>query len=198
MQMMMGMGLVLVWSLTVAGCDTAGDTADTAPPADAGEGPATPPADDRDAPVRVQMIDRGGAHVGEATLTETAAGVEIALRVDDMEPGIRGFHVHETPQCDPPDFESAGGHFNPDDREHGFDNPQGPHAGDLPNFRIGPDGSADTTFVNENLVLRNGERSLLPGGGALLIHTEEDDYETDPAGDAGDRIACGVIEADSR
>jgi len=109
-----------------------------------------------------------------------------------------GFHVHETPRCDPPDFESADGHFNPDGREHGFENPEGPHAGDLPNLRIGEDGSVDTTFVNENLMLRNGNLALLPGGGALLVHAEEDDYETDPAGDAGDRLACGVIEMDAR
>lgn len=194
MQRTMGLGLAMALALGVSACDVEGDAVETTPTVDHPDTAAMEQTD-RDQPVRVQMHDRDGNHVGDATLTPRNGSTEIAIRVHDMEPGVHGFHVHETASCEAPDFESAGGHFNPDDRQHGFDNPEGPHAGDLPNLRIGEDGAADTTFVNENLLLRNGERALLTTGGALLIHAEEDDYETDPAGDAGDRIACGVIEA---
>jgi superoxide dismutase, Cu-Zn family len=191
MQRMRGMGLAVALGVAITACDVNDDAVETTPTVD----PPAAERDDRDQPVRVQMHDRDGSHVGEATLTQRGGGTEVAIRVHDLEPGIRGFHVHETPRCDPPDFESAGGHFNPHGQEHGFNNPEGPHAGDLPNLRIGEDGAADTTFVSEHLRLHNGEEALLTTGGALVIHAEEDDYETDPTGEAGDRIACGVIEA---
>ena len=197
MKRTMGVGLAMALALGVVACDMETDAVETTPTVDPPDAPAAE-RDDRDQPVRVQMHDRDGNHVGDGTLTARNGSTEVAIRVHDMEPGIRGFHVHEHPRCDPPDFETAGGHFNPDDREHGFENPEGPHAGDLPNLRIREDGSADTTFVSEHLLLRNGDRALLTTGGALMIHAEEDDYRTDPTGDAGDRIACGVIVAERR
>jgi Cu-Zn family superoxide dismutase len=98
-------------------------------------------------------------------------------------------------KCDPPDFKSAGPHFNPDNKKHGSKNPDGPHAGDLPNFDVGPDGTAKVSVVAPNVTLGDGPNSLFhPEGTALVIHEKADDYMTDPAGNAGARIACGVVQ----
>lgn len=145
--------------------------------------------------VTVDMLDRKGMPIGAVRLTHHDEGVHIAARVSGLEPGEHGFHVHENAACDPPSFESAGGHFAPGDRQHGLRNPQGPHAGDLPNLRARDDRVADTTFVAPNLSLRGGDGSLVGvGGAALVVHSGPDDYRTDPSGDSGERVACGVIE----
>ena len=113
----------------------------------------------------------------------------------DLPPGLHAVHIHESAQCDPPDFKSAGGHFNPEGRQHGRKNPEGAHAGDLPNIRVGPDGAAAADFLVEGVTLEPGKQSLFkPGGTSLVIHASADDDRTDPAGNAGARIACGVIE----
>jgi Cu-Zn family superoxide dismutase len=99
-------------------------------------------------------------------------------------------------KCDPPDFKSAGGHFNPTSKQHGFDNPQGHHAGDMMNFTVKENGTAKATVKDGDVVLGNGSEanSLLANGGtAIIIHAKADDYKTDPAGNSGDRIACGAI-----
>ncbi|MGI9179912.1 MAG: superoxide dismutase family protein [Longimicrobiaceae bacterium] len=145
--------------------------------------------------IQVQMINSQGQNIGTARLAEEGQGVRVAVQISNLQPGPKGLHFHETGQCDTPGFQSAGGHFAPMGRQHGFENPQGPHAGDLPNISVGQDGRADTTVVAQNVSLREGQQNSLlkTGGTALMIHANADDYRTDPSGNSGDRIACGVV-----
>jgi Cu-Zn family superoxide dismutase len=142
------------------------------------------------------LADASGQSVGTATLTETPHGVLIRAELNNLPPGEHGLHIHETGQCTPP-FETAGGHFNPAGAQHGLLNEAGPHAGDMPNIHV-PDGGAITVEVlNTFVTLSGGATSLMDAdGSALMIHAMADDYTTDPAGEAGDRIACGVITAE--
>ncbi|HYG70555.1 MAG TPA: superoxide dismutase family protein [Anaeromyxobacteraceae bacterium] len=143
---------------------------------------------------RAELKDAKGRGVGMATLEETGGGVRITLDARNLPPGPHAFHVHETGRCDPPDFKTAGAHFNPDKREHGTANPKGPHAGDLPNLTVKPDGTATATGIARGATLGEGPRSLLKAGGtALVVHEKADDDRTDPAGNAGGRIACGLV-----
>lgn len=147
----------------------------------------------------VEMIDSDGNAIGTAELSEEDVGVMVALEVEGLEEGMHGIHFHETGMCEGPDFESAGGHFNPTGAMHGMDNPDGPHAGDLPNIEVSSDGTASQEFTAENVTLATGEENSLlkEGGTALVIHAAEDDQTTDPSGDSGDRIACGVVTGES-
>jgi len=139
--------------------------------------------------------DTAGDRVGLATLTDSAGAVRLGVSVSQLSPGPHGLHFHAQGTCTPPDFTSAGPHFNPDGRKHGRLNPEGPHLGDLPNLVAGPDGSADTSFTVAHDLAGPGTRSLLqPGGTALVIHAKPDDERTDPSGNSGDRVACAVIE----
>ena len=136
-----------------------------------------------------------GDRVGLATLTDSAGTVRLGVSASQLSPGPHGLHFHAQGTCTPPDFTSAGSHFNPDGRKHGRLNPEGPHLGDLPNLLAGPDGSADTSFTVARDLAGPGARSLLQAGGiALVIHDKADDERTDPSGDSGDRVACAVIE----
>ena len=146
--------------------------------------------------VHVEMINTEGAKIGVATLKQEADGVNIAIDVDGLSKGTHGFHIHEKGVCELPDFESAGDHFNPTDMKHGFENPEGPHAGDLPNLEVGEDGKVQESFVNEMVTLKKGEpNSLLhEGGTSLVIHADPDDNVSQPSGNSGARIACGVIK----
>lgn len=144
--------------------------------------------------LKVELYNSQGEQVGNATLTEGLEGVKISLEVFRLTPGLHGFHIHTAGKCNPPDFMSAGGHFNPHGKKHGLKNPEGPHAGDLPNLVIGPDGVAKVEVMASQATLGEGRHSLFhPGGTALVIHANPDDEMTDPAGNAGARIACGVI-----
>ncbi len=141
-----------------------------------------------------ELKNADGDVVATATLTETDGGVELQVEAESLEPGLHGIHIHETGQCDPPDFKSAGGHFNPTDAMHGLENREGPHAGDLPNMEVGDDGTASYRTTTDRVMLDKGQTSLFDSdGSALVIHAEEDDQMTDPSGESGDRIACGVI-----
>ena len=136
-----------------------------------------------------------GDRVGLATLTDSAGTVRLGVSASQLSPGPHGLHFHAQGTCTPPDFTSAGSHFNPDGRKHGRLNPEGPHLGDLPNLLVGSDGSADTSFTVAHDLAEPGARSLLqPGGTALVIHAKADDERTDPSGNSGDRVACAVIE----
>ncbi len=145
-------------------------------------------------PVTVNLQNGQGKSVGTAVLSKAANGVKIKLNVQSLSPGEHAIHVHQTAKCEGPDFKSAGGHFNPDGKHHGLQNPEGPHAGDIPNFTVDAKGRSKATVVAPNVTLEDGPHSIFTGGGtALVIHAKGDDGKTDPAGNAGDRIACGVI-----
>jgi Cu-Zn family superoxide dismutase len=143
------------------------------------------------------LADAVGKIIGEAVLVETSAGVYITVAVNGLPPGWHGLHIHGKGECTGPDFESAGGHFNPYNREHGYRNPNGQHAGDLPNILIGPDGTAAAIVSSPNVTLKEGQANSLfkEGGTALIIHAQEDDYKSQPSGASGARVACGVIRA---
>ena len=144
---------------------------------------------------KATLTDSQGQKVGEAKLTETGNGVKILLVVENLPPGVHAFHFHAKGACNCPDFASAGGHFNPFGKEHGLKNPKGPHAGDLPNITVGPDGKATVETVATLVTLKPGEKNSLfqPDGTSLMIHANADDEVSDPAGNAGPRIACGTI-----
>ena len=140
------------------------------------------------------LIDRDGNRIGNVAISELAQGVRIFAQAGGVPPGVHGFHIHETGQCDPPDFESAGGHFNPTGAQHGWDNPEGPHAGDFPNVHVREDGRLAVEYFTTAVTLGEGETSLFDDdGSAVVVHEGADDYQSDPTGHAGARIACGVI-----
>ena len=144
--------------------------------------------------VTVKLQDGQGKNVGTATLSSAAHGVNIKLNVHDLTPGDHAIHVHQTAKCEGPDFKSAGAHFNPDGKKHGLQNPDGPHAGDIPNFTVGAKGKSKATVGAPNVTLGDDPHSVFTAGGtALVIHAKADDGKTDPSGNSGDRIACGVI-----
>ncbi len=144
--------------------------------------------------VRVEMKDLQGASVGTATLSPAkGGGVAIALDLKNLAPGEHAFHVHHVAKCEPP-FATAGPHFNPAAKKHGLENPDGSHAGDMKNIIVGADGTAKVVVLNTQVTLGEGPNSVfLNGGTSLVVHAKPDDMKSDPAGNAGDRIACGVI-----
>jgi Cu-Zn family superoxide dismutase len=142
---------------------------------------------------RAVLKDKDGKEVGKVELTDTPSGVLMRLNLDGVSPGDHAFHVHAVGKCEPPDFKSAGPHFNPDETEHGLMNAEGPHAGDMPNLHV-PDSGKLTVEVLNEMVTLDAEPALLDqDGSAIVVHAGADDYTTDPAGNAGDRIACGVV-----
>jgi Cu-Zn family superoxide dismutase len=139
------------------------------------------------------LKDAQGAEVGKATLTTTPSGVLISLDLTALHAGEHAFHIHAVGKCEPPKFESAGPHFNPDSTKHGLMNPQGPHAGDMPNLHVPEGGKLQVEVLNPTVTLSAESALLDQDGSAIVVHAGADDYRTDPAGNAGDRIACGVI-----
>src|SRR5215470_3206847 len=142
---------------------------------------------------KVELKDAQGKDVGNILIWDQGPGVALQLDLHDLTPGEHALHFHQVPKCEGPDFKSAGGHFNPEGKKHGFDNPDGHHAGDMKNFTVGADGKARTKLEDADATLKEGPHSLLTNGAAVVVHAKADDYKTDPAGNAGDRVACGVI-----
>ena len=156
---------------------------------------AYPGAPPRDQTVRqVELFNANGEPAGTLRLLRTPDGAALRLSVGGLTPGPHGIHFHAAGECKPPDFASAGSHFNPGGKKHGLNNPEGPHAGDLPNLMIGALGSADTTITIATALIESGPGSLLqPGGASVVVHAKQDDQQTDPTGNSGERLACGVI-----
>jgi superoxide dismutase, Cu-Zn family len=167
---------------TLAACASSGAPLRAAPPA---------------ATAHAVAMSSAGAPIGTATLTQDAGGtVHVAMKVAGLTPGVHGVHIHAVGSCVAPAFTSAGGHFNPESKHHGLNNPSGPHAGDLPNMTVDSSGNADYEARTSRVSLTPGANSLFDAdGSALVIHATADDNMSDPAGNAGARVACGEIKS---
>ena len=151
--------------------------------------------DGHDMLAQATLHNAEGAPTGTAILAQTADGVKVIVQVFGLPPGTHALHIHDAGSCESPGFKSAMGHFNPYGKKHGLMSPDGPHAGDLPNILVGPDGTGTAVALAPLATLEPGPNSVFKEGGtAVMIHDGPDDYLSDPAGAAGKRIACGVIE----
>lgn len=173
-------------ALLVAGC-SGGSAAGDAAGADA----LPPPL--RSATAMLYAAD--GSPRGEVTVTDTDGAIKVAVAARGLPPGAHGMHIHAVGRCDAPDFATAGGHWNPTAQQHGRNNPAGKHRGDLPNLVAGADGSASLEAEVEGAGLTGSDGLLDADGAAFVIHATADDYVTDPSGNSGARIACGVFAA---
>jgi superoxide dismutase, Cu-Zn family len=143
----------------------------------------------------VDMFNASGDSLGNITLTEQSSGVKMDVNLSGLPAGEHAIHIHDKASCKAPDFKSAGDHLNPDHKEHGLLHPKGAHAGDLPNLIVEDDGKAKAELTAAQVTLKQGKTSLLPKEGtSIVIHAKKDDGMSQPAGNAGDRIACGEIK----
>jgi Cu-Zn family superoxide dismutase len=146
--------------------------------------------------VTSEVIASSGDPIGKAVLSQEPEGTRVQLDITGLPQGSYGVHLHAVGKCETPAFTSAGGHFNPGMKQHGSMNPAGEHAGDLPNLEVGPDRRGTLDVVKTGLQLAVGDAALMDGdGAAIMVHATADDYKTDPSGNSGIRIACGVISS---
>lgn len=144
---------------------------------------------------RAVLTSADGTPHGEVIIGEGDGGLIVQINAEGLAPGPRGVHIHEVGKCEGPDFKSAGGHWNPTENEHGFNNPNGAHMGDFFNLEIGEDGKGSVEARIEGASLKDGTNALMDAdGAAFVIHAGPDDLKTDPSGESGGRIACGVFE----
>ena len=176
-------------AIMLAACGDAGDGAEEAQGGPVEEAPA------------VSLVGPDGRILGEVRAGDSAQGAVLQVAAQGLPAGEHGMHIHDVGLCEGPAFESAGPHWNPENKQHGLHNPQGPHRGDLPNVTVGPDGRLEATVTVEGSNLR-GSRAygfanqiIDQNGAALVIHAQPDDMRTDPSGNSGDRIACAVLGA---
>ncbi|MFK7843176.1 MAG: superoxide dismutase family protein [Sphingorhabdus sp.] len=169
---------VVLLSLVVAGCGQQGES----------------PGEVSGNVARAALVGVDQAQYGEVIVAEGGDGLIVNINAQGMTPGPHGVHIHETGKCEGPDFKSAGGHWNPTAKQHGFDNPQGAHAGDFFNLDIGADGNGALEATVPGAKLKDGENALLDAdGAAFVVHAGPDDLKTDPSGESGGRVACGVF-----
>lgn len=171
--------------------DVAADDPDDVPAAEVFPAPDEATADS----ARANIVDARGVGIGAVILTGEGEGVTLRGALISLPPGEHGIHIHQMGSCEPPAFESAGDHLGAGQTAHGFDAPGGPHAGDLRNITVEEDSTATVDQTDDRVTLRGDGVGLLDDdGAAIVIHAGPDDYVTQPSGDSGDRIACGVIE----
>ena len=170
--------MMLVAPMVLAGCTTNGTSTET------------PPAAGRVATATLSTA--AGKDIGKVTIREVEGGLTVSVDVRDLPPGMHGAHLHTVGKCEGPDFASAGGHWNPTNMKHGSMNPQGPHEGDMPNLMIGADGRGELTA---RLAGATFDSLMDADGAAMVIHAAADDLKTDPSGNSGARVACGVLAA---
>jgi len=154
------------------------------------------PANAQAQTAKTTLKDAKGQSVGDVTFHEVpSGGVLIEADLSNLPPGTHAFHLHEKGACEGPDFKTAMGHFNPTGKQHGLLNPKGYHAGDMPNFEVPESGKVKLSVLNPSVTLAKGAKNSLfqSGGTSLMVHHHQDDYKSDPAGDAGPRHACGVV-----
>jgi Cu-Zn family superoxide dismutase len=157
-------------------------------------GVAVSQAQGQEQAANAMLVDPDGKEIGNVAITEVAQGLRIFAQAENLPPGVHAFHIHETGQCEAPDFESAGDHYNPTAKQHGWDNPEGHHAGDFANVHVHEDGKLAVEYFTNAVTLGEGETTLFDDdGSAVVLHEGADDYQSDPAGHAGNRVACGVV-----
>lgn len=186
--------IALTCTMSTVGCAErdGADATDTANLGSTALGAGTDTAPAGTQVARATIRDSAGRDLGTLTLRDTVGGIAVTGNLRGLPPGTRAIHLHMVGLCEPP-FESAGDHWNPTNRQHGTENPQGPHFGDLPNLSVGEDSAAAVQTLSPGGALR-GTNALLDGNGAsVVIHAGPDDNRTDPSGNAGDRIACGAV-----
>ncbi len=189
-----GAATALVCTITLVACGDAGrrDAASAGDTAAAGQDTASTSSAGGNA--TAAMRDAAGKDLGTLTLTDSGQSIAVSGRLAGLPRGVHAIHVHTVGQCDAPRFEGAGDHWNPTNKQHGKDSPGGPHLGDLPNLTVGQNGSASVQATTPGGTLRGANAALDTDGAAVVVHAKRDDYKTQPSGDSGDRIACGIVQ----